>query len=145
MLCPLDYLLNIVIMSRQSFTFPLKGTCFKKPAVVTTISMKLQTQVHKKQVEYHFSICQENSLGTMDQTITTTTSPRARHRQGNWCLLPSVVHRRGLELPHIRPHNYSEKTPRQRSRTARHNRASQAEVRTPYPGPRFPGRYCGTL
>lgn len=33
--------------------------------------------------------------------------------------------------------NYPERA-RQRSRTVRHNRAAQAEITTPYPGPRFP-------
>lgn len=40
-------------------------------------------------------------------------------------------------VPTTRLLNYPEK-PRQRSRTVRHNRAAQAEITTPYPGPRFP-------
>lgn len=40
-------------------------------------------------------------------------------------------------VPTARLLNYPEK-PRQRSRTVRHNRAAQAEITTPYPGPRLP-------
>lgn len=82
-----------------------------------------------------------SALTARTKTITTTSSPQATCSQGNWSLLPSVVHRRGLSLsgnfPNTRLHNYPEKH-RQRSRTVRHNRAAQAEVTTPYPGPRFP-------
>lgn len=77
----------------------------------------------------HFSAQHEN------RPITTITSPQATCSQGNWSLLPSVVHRRGLwKLPHTRLHNY----PRKTQTKVRHNRAAQAEVTTPYPGPRFP-------
>lgn len=86
-----------------------------------------------------------SALATRTKTITAITRLQATCSQSNWSLLPSVVHRRGLwKRPHTRLHNYPEKH-RQRSRTVRHNRVAQAEVTTPYPGPRFPGRYSGTL
>lgn len=112
---------------------------------------ELPRQVQWKQVEppTDVFICLKNdpkrlekmdisALATRTQTITAITSPQATCTHSNWSLLPSVVHHhRGLwKLPHSRLHNYPE-SPRQRSRTARHNRAAQAEVTTPYPAPRF--------
>ncbi|TNN80970.1 hypothetical protein EYF80_008626 [Liparis tanakae] len=110
------------------------------------------TQVHKKQVEYQLFVCQENSLNIIlnDLVRWTKPSPQPRVREPHagrvigafspvWCT--AVV----SSFPTSDHITTQKKNSRQRSRTARHNRAAQAEVRTPYPGPRFPGRYCGTL
>lgn len=82
------------------------------------------------------------------QTITATTRPQATCSQSNWCLLPVWCTTAVSGSVHTtRLLNYPE-APRQRSRTVRHNRAAQAEITTPYPGPRFPRAatvaHCGS-
>lgn len=79
---------------------------------------------------------------TLERTTATSPSaprrPQAACSPGNWCLLPTVVNHRGLWT---RPPRQTAKLARKtqtKVRTVRHNRAAQAEITTPYPGPRFP-------
>lgn len=79
------------------------------------------------------------------QTITAGSRPQATSSRGNWSLLASVVHRRGLWKNSPPPDWVT--TPDKGPAQLRHNRAAQAEVTTPYPAPRFPraARYSGAL
>lgn len=137
-----------------------KSTCFEKISYISCFSTKQLRQVYWKQVEYHLCVCQENSLNTIlnhllrwtFSAVTTRTkpSPQSPVRKPHalrvigpffpvWC---TAVVSGSFPTPDytITPEKH-----RQRSRTVRHNRAAQAEVTTPYPGPRFPARYSGTL
>lgn len=79
------------------------------------------------------------------ETITTGSRPQATSSRGNWSLLASVVHRRGLWKNSPPPDWVT--TPRQRSRTALTQQSRSGRSNDPLPGSRlaWAARYSGAL
>lgn len=108
--------------------------------------------------KWNLSICQDNRLNTILNDSLRWTFQRAQRE-------PKPSPQSAVRKPHavrvIGPffpvwctavvsgtfptpdYTITPEKHRQRSRTVRHNRADQAEVTTPYPAPRFSGRYSG--
>lgn len=125
---------NLHVFFAGSLT--LKPPALYKPLVLTQQPPLTDKQVSRKQVEY-LNICQstqtEHDPGRFTQTdtrthhrhqtITATTRPQATCSQSNWCLLPAVVHHRGLWK---RPHHQTAKLPRKSQTKVPHSPTQQS-------------------